>query len=1465
MSGTVNYYDYTEQYESQEALEPSIDAVPTGFVRHIKTIIEERGTPEPVMKENNVLSADKTNIDGMVPDIPELPASPVPRRITRDLVLAGIGPESSSGEVELSGATAEARNSERSMVDSQDGQSAIQDGVPRRAAYPAHSMDIENRHSILSQAGSSVMESSTLEFAVRCSIPMVADNGVTLDLDNETSPVYAPEADPTSEDGMTDLLEGYQRTDTKEGSKEGAEEQVEEEERLEKKSNHTSYHAAKSSDEQSFKSCTDVIKVIDPPEEGADAKSLESCDNLPDSGPLFKDPDARSFTTCKDAVTPNCAAFLPASRLPSTHLISSEPPRRRPSTEMPSSSPLFSECKAPPSSISESSMSRVVGRIRANSKLSSTQGSLGDSFSLLKEHGAHTPPAVPPRESSSSKEAQQSRGVANFLLRSVRQRFAKASPGSNLRPGKENATSKPEYLEDLNTDAGIPTPPPMKERILTSNITVSADRPVEALKASQRVLTKERDLPHRQSETTTMRGGSIAPKEQTPKSDPHATATSDVRQTSLSITSPAVPEASSVYSPVYISSAGSDGQVSPVIYPQTPEQHRRDSQTTTHLSWTGANAFRSYSVEGARGARNSHEDSTTDLRLPGLRHAVTHLPDLKEESHEDSSLNTSASNFRPFGGSQPAVFRMSTEGVPGTRRHPSVRSSRNSVLQQMHLPSMNFSSFGSFDEALDHRVSRSLDLAPAAREELSRAVMPRSASAGENREKYKSVFAGLDTPAKTSATRRHAGDDLRARKSPNLFVKEVDSLTIPSVNGLTTRLSEILPKLKEALGLTQADEFPDEECIMEKAMERLNEVGLMVQKRSSARLRPVPGSPSMFVVDDEVFKEITGKENNGTRPVRGLNRGQAGLGVDKAAQGGGRAQVEAAALVETGVVAHERARDDTVTNTTEVEAPSPAHFRQHNTTSFSLRNFPSPSSQPSTRSLRSRGSTPTGTITDTRPWNLDKNYPWATDPSVDISLPPPSASKLSPRPGPSHLRNRLSNASSDSAGTSSLYGTLASPLARRGPTGHCYNFAVDSRQSLEPSAIGFDAGGYPIGHVRVRDDDQSHGAGERYPTSALPLPSNLHIYPGQASHFSLETSDEEAETTSPRKTLFSRRPRRNIRASATRRDVSQRRVRELQHSRATDRSSQLEPDELPDRSRRQTFTNAQGMSTLSFRFEQCTLAVKKGVFKFCNCVTSCFRRPETLSESDSADVPVPANSRVSESSDSDDTIAPNRESTGVIPAVRDGPGHRYTEAYLISIPGSAASLHLATEDVIERASTFQSNIRPQRYGTFAPGADDTMPYLLFFRYENEVAKGVEAIHSSEAPERLRACQGTYVRLHELGPLNHWMDDQYQKSFLNSVKGNVTREQVAGLVENNRNKKPSNVISSLEEYLRRTAPDPKNPPPPPPPTARELIFTQEMITAAHRIRSLQAQAEGAAAGNSAQEQRSWLQRLWRFFR
>lgn len=1263
-SGPVNYYDYSEQY-AQESVEPQNETVPTGLVRHIKTIIEERGSPEPSPTESTFPTVDQVaqQVDKVDTGIAELPASPIPNRLTRDIVLAGIGPDSSSGDVE-SLRTAEVQAAEASTGGSGNEQVATRKNTDSLAVRPLASA--ANRHSILSQAGSSVMDSSTLEFAVRCSIPMVADKGITIDIDESTALADYPDADPTSEDGMTELLEGYQRSDTRLKSEDGSQHQTDLEQ-VEKQSN----HAAKPSDEQSFKSCADLIDNSGRPAKNPRGKSFESCQTVPESDQLFKDNDARSFQTCKDIATPDRVASLPSSRLPSSQLVPSEPTPRRPFSAMPLSLPSVVAGQVPSSSASESNISRAGGKFRTlSSKIGSAHGSAAGSLSSIQEHGPSGPPVVPPRESSSSKEAQQSRGVGNFLLRSVRQRFAKNSAEADGASNKDDIEMKPQDRDVSNANSSIPTPPPMKDRTLLGNTT--------APPGTQLNLPSDVTSRIQQANDYAASLGSTAPSNQvTDGPTSLVVMNASVRSLPHSTPSHVLPEASSVYSPDNISLNGSRVQASPYAYQSPPEHGRPVSQTTTHLSWHGGNSF-----QHPANADKVRDDSTTDLRASGYRHVVNHLPDLKEESHEDSSLNTSASNFRPFGGSQNATFPAFPEEVVVSRRHASVRSSRNSGLQQMHLPSMNFSSFGSFDDALDHRVSRSMELPPGARAELATVGVIRPASAGENRDKYKSVFAGLDTPARVYERNQHSTTESWMGKSPDSFVKEVDSLTIPSVNGLTTRLSEMLPKLKDALGMSQTDEFPDEEGIMEKALESLSEVGVPGQKRSSARLRPVPGSPNMLVVDDEVFKEISDKATKSSEST-GQDftiSGAQAIGHDDA---GRRMQAEAAGAGGGSGESSMRARARAETQRIELEAPPSAHLVHNNNNSLSSNRLlfhSTPSSRPSLSSTGSLRTTPTATATDTRPWNSDKNYPWATDPSVDISLPPPSASKQSPRPGPSHLRNRISDSSSEDQGTSADHAASALTRRARRSSNRIGHYVVDSQRVTDRSGLAPDVSGQTSGSLRVRDDSRFHGAGERYPTSALPLPPNLHIYAGQASNFSLDTSDEEPDTTtSPRKNLFGRRTRRSARATANRRSLTQTNARELQQSRATDHSTQEQT------TRRCTFRNAEGMSRLEYVYGIFVLKTVNGAhvtWEFCQRLFNCFR-PVTADDGSTA-------STASEPAYRSYRVPPTPDNT---PVSTTGPDTQSPPA-LESFP----PLDLQSEDEL---SAIQGHAHHGNYGTIA--------------------------------------------------------------------------------------------------------------------------------------------------------------------
>jgi hypothetical protein len=133
-------------------------------------------------------------------------------------------------------------------------------------------------------------------------------------------------------------------------------------------------------------------------------------------------------------------------------------------------------------------------------------------------------------------------------------------------------------------------------------------------------------------------------------------------------------------------------------------------------------------------------------------------------------------------------------------------------------------------------------------------------------------------------------------------------------------------------------------------------------------------------------------------------------------------------------------------------------------------------------------------------------------------------------------------------------------------------------------------------------------------------------------------------------------------------------MQELQSSQTVDDSSQPHPENLPDRARRQTFTNAQGMSKLTYIVNKCRLCVSKGWNKICNKVLFCGTRSESSDESGSTDLTIPPNTRASTSSD--ETQVAGRVSpepaTVPRPPIRNGPGTNYTEAHFITFPAFLA-------------------------------------------------------------------------------------------------------------------------------------------------------------------------------------------------
>lgn len=169
------YYDYSEQFDREALCNQELQEIPLGFVHRIKAIQEERATVEQASMEVEVdVIQDIAELPAL--EVAELPASPVPKRITRDLILAATDPASSTGEtiasVEVKTSNKTAGGALADLADDRVESCCVSDEVP--ISPPSESAD--KRQSTISDAtsGNSALSApdSDIEFAVRDSIPM---------------------------------------------------------------------------------------------------------------------------------------------------------------------------------------------------------------------------------------------------------------------------------------------------------------------------------------------------------------------------------------------------------------------------------------------------------------------------------------------------------------------------------------------------------------------------------------------------------------------------------------------------------------------------------------------------------------------------------------------------------------------------------------------------------------------------------------------------------------------------------------------------------------------------------------------------------------------------------------------------------------------------------------------------------------------------------------------------------------------------------------------------------------------------------------------------------------------------------------------------------------------------------------------------------------------------------------------
>ncbi|KAF2429539.1 hypothetical protein EJ08DRAFT_650378, partial [Tothia fuscella] len=528
------------------------------------------------------------------------------------------------------------------------------------------------------------------------------------------------------------------------------------------------------------------------------------------------------------------------------------------------------------------------------------------------------------------------------------------------------------------------------------------------------------------------------------------------------------------------------------------------------------------------------DSSTTDLRFSAFRTLNLPLDDVKEEPNlERSSVDLRSSTFRfplPQRKSSLAHFesvRLSRE----TRRNDSQHSSQPSYAERefplqyksrpasgyppssrdsvfppasgasladiRSIPSLNFSRVNLFEklnDALDHRRTSYCDEFP----KFDPSATGRPVSTGLMREKYKSFFQTLDGMTcdniqvepdipKADLSRALASPRVSARLRPmsaEEYIAELDRITIPSVKGLTERLSELLPSLKRYYGEGGDVIYEDDETVR-TAIEEIRRLGhaaladfaddeehtaLIRNGVIGALLESPPGSS-----DGSSNNLLVPRPRSASLPDPSTKLPPFSI-----------AELEA----PSAAVLRSRSMSD--------GNHLPYVINSHNTAP----NLSRISDRSLHASLRSSPAT-------SRPWNVDANYPWATTvPSIDISLPAPTLRRDAVTQRPSKLRLRLSRDASTNSDPATDFGSVLTALAEvTESTGGVTSdtFSNNHRRKLSKRSLlgsigrkiglgnSIDQGGFATGPDILRGEDRTVDPGDRYPTTGLSPPAALNI------------------------------------------------------------------------------------------------------------------------------------------------------------------------------------------------------------------------------------------------------------------------------------------------------------------------------------------------------------------------------------
>ncbi|SMQ55465.1 unnamed protein product [Zymoseptoria tritici ST99CH_3D7] len=604
-----------------------------------------------------------------------------------------------------------------------------------------------------------------------------------------------------------------------------------------------------------------------------------------------------------------------------------------------------------------------------------------------------------------------------------------------------------------------------------------------------------------------------------------------------------------------------------------------------------------YTMDSGNGSR----ESTTDLRYSAMNQLngitkgfeSTYLPGLKEESVEDMSISdrkrSSDLGQFPLPARIAAVKAMQErrlqESADKAKARRQARQHNRSIAETRDLPSLNFSRMDLIDklnEALEVRPAKSLET--IRRRDFSGIHCPspqRPLSTEPLRDRYTSFFnkpedfsffddsndsndededhfqpttdnALVPTVQIQEQTEIEEVEREKERPlSPEDFLSvatQVNRLSIPSVNGLSERLSELIPGLKNLQNLQLDGLLASEYDESTRGNELSRRPDTAFSNRTSAGFRTLAERAEEIVKNgthDSIVAAIRALSLNKELPAL-----PASTSVDQLA---GTASPETQQAYLSGSVSAP------VDLCSPVRPMSALLRHKAPTTEDEVRQLLPIEMNPIARNARRSMvlSQPSS-----RPWNLDENYPWSGN-KVEIDLSVPDQA---------HTRESFTSELQRQRGTKSL--DLTSPKdttdTRGIDIGSIYDTRLDSSASLTAEQLtGISS---PPQHARKHSkrsiigsiskkfglsraagpsttanntttitdledtttkstlsprspipgrissaDHPSHRAGDRYPTSALTPPANFNL--DEVRSFFSDNSSERERTASFRKRL----------------------------------------------------------------------------------------------------------------------------------------------------------------------------------------------------------------------------------------------------------------------------------------------------------------------------------------------------------